>query len=259
MTSSASGNPLRATVVGPHASAESQTLGAESALQLRYSYPKTKGHASLRSSKRQAWIRPEGYAIKGSDARGTSPMFFCTMCMLPILLTLWMTPALQEPDSLVLVDFTRATANDWFVVNDGVMGGRSSSDMEISAHGTGPFAGRLSLENNGGFASVRTVVDSDLSSFQALVFRVRGDGRTYRVRLRTDGIAYRAEFDTEPNEWITVALPFDRFVPTFRGYVPRDAPPLNRTAIRQLGFLIGDKRQGPFRLEVERVVAVRKL
>jgi hypothetical protein len=183
--------------------------------------------------------------------------------MLYFLLTLVATPASAQPDSLILVDFSRSAADAWFVVNDGVMGGMSSSDMVVTANGTGLFAGRLSLENNGGFASVRTAVRSDLSAFRGLALRVRGDGRTFQVRLRTedrfDGIAYRADFDTEPGEWMTVVLPFDRFVPSFRGYVPRNAPPLDTGAIRQLGLLLGDNREGTFRLEISRIIAVRAL
>lgn len=183
--------------------------------------------------------------------------------MLYFLLALWSAPASAQPDSLILVDFSRSAADAWFVVNDGVMGGLSSSDMVVTADGTGLFAGRLSLANNGGFASVRTAVRTDLSGFAGLALRVRGDGRTYEVRLRTDdrfdGIAYRAEFDTEPGEWMTVILPFDRFVPTFRGYVPRGAPPLDTGAIGQLGLLLGDKREGAFRLEVRSILAVREL
>ena len=136
--------------------------------------------------------------------------------------------------------------------------------LQVTGDGTGVFAGRLSLANNGGFASVRTVMASgDLSNFAGLVLRVRGDGRRYQLRLRTDGdfdgLAYRAEFDTEPGRWIAVALPFDAFVPTFRGYVPSNAPPLDPGAIRQLGVLIGDKIEGEFRLEVQRIIAVKNL
>ena len=186
------------------------------------------------------------------------------MLILTLLMTLWSMQAPQQPDSLVLVDFSRSPAADWFVVNDGVMGGVSSSTMEVTSDGTGVFAGRLSLENNGGFASVRTApAAGDLSAFAGLVLRVRGDGRRYQVRLRTDdsfdGLAYRAEFDTEPGSWITVVLPFDTFSPTYRGYVPPNAAPLNPGAIRQFGLLIADKREGEFRLEVQRVLAVRDL
>jgi monofunctional biosynthetic peptidoglycan transglycosylase len=136
--------------------------------------------------------------------------------------------------------------------------------MAVTADGTGVFAGHLSLENNGGFASVRTDVSGiDLTGFAGLAVRVRGDGREYQVRLRTDrrfdGIAYTATFQTQRDAWTTVTLPFDAFVPTFRGYVPRNAPPLDPGSVRQLGLLLGDKREGPFRLEVERIVAVRDL
>ena len=92
---------------------------------------------------------------------------------MPIILVLvaFMTvPTPQQPDSIVLVDFADATAPDWFVVNDDVMGGVSSSTMQVTQEGTGVFAGRLSLANNGGFASVRTAMaPNDLADFAGLV------------------------------------------------------------------------------------------
>jgi hypothetical protein len=186
------------------------------------------------------------------------------MPILSFLLTIWAMATPQQPDSIVLLDFSRPEAGEWLVVNDGVMGGVSSSTMETTASGTGVFAGELSLENNGGFASVRTSMDvPGLSRFAGLVLRVRGDGRHYQVRLRTDdrfdGIAYRAEFQTTPDEWITVTQPFASFVPTFRGYVPPGAPPLDPDAVRQLGFLLADEKEGTFRLEVDHVMATHTL
>lgn len=47
-------------------------------------------------------------------------------------------------------------AQQWQAVNDGVMGGVSDGRFKITADGTLEFFGTLSLENNGGFASVRT-------------------------------------------------------------------------------------------------------
>jgi hypothetical protein len=91
------------------------------------------------------------------------------MLIFAVIMTLWSVPASQQPDSLVLVDVARSTADDWFVVSDGVMGGVFSSSMEVTSGGTGVFAGRLSLENNGGFASVRTAPASgDLSAFASI-------------------------------------------------------------------------------------------
>ncbi len=178
-----------------------------------------------------------------------------------ILLALTQAPAMPAPDTLVLADFSLVQEQDWFAVNDGVMGGVSSSQMAVTSDGMAVFAGDLSLENNGGFASVRTDIRAhDLSPFSGLALRVRGDGRRYQVRLRTGGryrgLAYRAEFDTKADTWTTIEVPFAEFVPTVRGYVPRNAPPLDLSSVQELGLLLGDGRPGPFRLEVERIMAV---
>ena len=55
----------------------------------------------------------------------------------------------------LICDFIRPPLLRWTSVNDVVMGGVSDSLMQVSEDGTGVFAGHLSLENNGGFASVR--------------------------------------------------------------------------------------------------------
>ncbi len=159
-----------------------------------------------------------------------------------------------------VIDFSDADSSEWYAINDGVMGGVSSSNIRRTDHGTGVFEGVLSLENNGGFASVRTDVGRcDLSMFAGLEIRALGDGRTYQLRLRMDdridGVAYRAHFETLPGEWITKHIPFDRFLPTFRGRTLRDAPPLDASRIRQVGFLLADKTPGPFSLEIDFVRA----
>lgn len=157
-----------------------------------------------------------------------------------------------------LIDFGDADRGQWSVINDGVMGGVSQSDIRRTDQGTGVFAGVLSLENNGGFASVRVVVGRrDLSVYTGIEVRVRGDGRTYQFRLRTDdgsdGIAYRAHFETRNGEWTTTRIPFDKFLPTFRGRTLRDAPPLDTSHIRQLAFMLADKKPGAFSLEIDLV------
>jgi monofunctional biosynthetic peptidoglycan transglycosylase len=161
----------------------------------------------------------------------------------------------QEMNEMVVVDFQTGGGLEWFIVNDGVMGGRSQSDFQQTAEGQGRFSGYVSLENNGGFASVRAVTEGvDLTSFEGLEIRVLGDGRTYDFRLRTDGrfdgMAYRAPFTTNEGEWVTVRLLFSAFEPTFRGWVPRNAPPLDPGAVRQMGLLVGGKQEGPFRLDL---------
>ena len=148
-------------------------------------------------------------------------------------------------------------------INDGVMGGLSDSRMTATAESTAVFAGVLSLENNGGFASVRTSPQPfGLKDFTGLKIRVRGDGRTYKLRLRTDasfdGVAWQADFAAGKDEWLELYLPFDAFTASFRGRAVPDAPPLDPGGIQQLGFMIADRRPGPFRLEIARVIAVKR-
>lgn len=155
-----------------------------------------------------------------------------------------------------IIDFAASRAGDWFVVNDGVMGGRSSSLLKGDEDGVAVFEGYLSLENNGGFASVRTAVpERALAGASSVLLRVRGDGKRYQLRLRprgrSDGVAFAASFETTAGRWTTVELPLDSFEPTFRGYRPRGVGPLDPGDVGQLGIMLTDKQEGPFRLEID--------
>ena len=177
-----------------------------------------------------------------------------TSLMAPLLVASLGMSAPQ--DTLRAFEVTAATAADWAIVNDGVMGGLSSSEFVDSGAGFAVFQGELSLENNGGFASVRGLVPSGaMEQHSGLALRVRGDGRIYQVRLRTnrrfDGVAYMSEFQTRAGAWQTIEIPFSEFEATYRGMKPRGAPGLVPGEIRQLGLLIGDKVEGAFRLDVE--------
>jgi NADH dehydrogenase [ubiquinone] 1 alpha subcomplex assembly factor 1 len=158
----------------------------------------------------------------------------------------------------VIFDFSSADqAEVWRIVNDGVMGGRSESQFLARGDSTVTFSGTVSLENSGGFASVRSLPwDFGLpDSCRGIRIRVRGDGQTYKFRLRLDdrfdGIAYQTNFVTVAGEWSEFELPFDTFHASFRGRTVPGAGPIVPSAIRQFGFLIADAQEGPFRLDVD--------
>lgn len=144
----------------------------------------------------------------------------------------------------------------WQSINDGVMGGVSDSRMARTESGL-RFEGVLALENDGGFASVRRTVDGDLSTARCVRLDVRGDGRTYQFRLRLDrlfdSVAWRADFSPTA-AWQTVDLPFGEFVPVFRGRRVPEAGPVIAADIRQIGFLLADRRAGPFALDIRAIV-----
>jgi monofunctional biosynthetic peptidoglycan transglycosylase len=154
----------------------------------------------------------------------------------------------------MIIDFG-AGAQSWRSIDDVVMGGVSSSEMVVE-DGVAVFHGDVSLENNGGFASVRSEPrDHDFSAFDGLVLRVRGDGKRYKIRLRTtpafDGPSYQATIQPAPDEWQEVRVPFSDFEPVFRGRKLRSEPPLDPGQVKTVGLLIADKQAGPFRLEIE--------
>jgi len=168
--------------------------------------------------------------------------------------------AAQDQSLVALEGLT--TPATWQVVNDDVMGGISTSQVRVTEDGTVVFAGTVSLENNGGFASVRSVpARHDLTGCDAFVVRVRGDGQRYKFTVRMersfDSAIYQAAFTTKAGEWQEHRLPFRDFVPSFRGRVLAGEPPLDPTRVTSVGLLISDQQAEPFHLELAWVKARR--
>lgn len=170
-----------------------------------------------------------------------------------------LSSALAGPAARNLLDEQLA----WRVVNDGVMGGRSSGEITRSG-GTVTFTGELSLENNGGFASARTAPDDlKLGEAEGLRVTVRGDGRTWWFTLRRRDQAnapgsYRVALPTTNGEETTVTVAFADFSYAAYGRPVAGVPPLSAdpSAIASLGVLLADKQAGPFTLEVLSVTPV---
>ncbi len=161
----------------------------------------------------------------------------------------------------VLEDFSSDKKLEWQIINDGVMGGLSEGRFKINPDQTADFWGNVSLENNGGFASVRALLNEPASgNFGKIVLRVKGDGKTYSFRIRTDanfdGVAYACNFTTKRDEWTEHEFSPTDFTPTFRGSILQNTTPLNETQIRQIGFLISEKQAGSFSLIIDWIKAV---
>ena len=149
----------------------------------------------------------------------------------------------------------------WRITDDRVMGGRSQGKFEITNQGTMRFSGNLSLENNGGFSSVRSGgVSFDLSDSEGLALRVKGDGRKYQVRLGTEAryrswdVSFSAGFQTKKDTWVNVRIPFSDFKAGFRGR-SLDQVSFDPSKIRRLGILLGDKKPGRFEVEIDSISA----
>lgn len=167
-------------------------------------------------------------------------------------------------EKTTLVSFEQSDSiEDWYVVNDGVMGGVSEGVVSLSNKGTLLFSGKLSLKNNGGFTSIRSKLsEEDLSSMDGLIVRVRGDGRSYYVNLYTRGLgsatSFRAALPTSGKEVDEIAIPFSQFQLTRFGRKVLGRP-LNPRSIQSMGFTLADSKEGPFKLEILSIEAFRQM
>lgn len=161
----------------------------------------------------------------------------------------------------LITDFTNMAHQQWQIVNDGVMGGISSSRLQLNDQGNAVFLGEVSLENNGGFASVKNREPLNLAGYSGIHLNLKGDGNRYSFRIqtgegaKTHAWSYEQRFDTKPDEFVQIKLPFSEFNPTYRGSEPDNVPSLDVANIHNFGFLISDKQSGEFRLEIIKIEA----
>lgn len=166
-----------------------------------------------------------------------------------IILTTTMTTSL-------IFDFNESSnIQNWRIVDDVVMGGRSSGSFQLSPEGHGLFEGRISLENNGGFSSVRYGFEKiEVAANSKIVIKLKGDGKPYQLRVKEDSTtrhSYVASFATS-GEWQEIAVPLADMYPAFRGS-KLDLPNFPHRQIEEIVFLIGNEKNEAFRLLIDRV------
>ena len=153
---------------------------------------------------------------------------------------------------------------NWVVVNDTVMGGRSEARLKwVTARGL-VWSGNLSLENNGGFVSIRTR-DAwfDWSQYDGVEVELEGSGRDVQVTLqrkdlRMRGGGYWAMLPTSEAGRTRAFIPFSAFdLKRFGRSVNGPALREGLGAIGEVGLLIADKKPGAFEVVLHKVTPVR--
>ena len=146
----------------------------------------------------------------------------------------------------------------WVIVNDDVMGGISSSSLEINFDGNGVFEGRISTAYNGGFSSLRfnskKVFVKDNTHFK---IRLKGDGKVYQFRIKSnidDYYSHIISFKTS-GDWETVTFPIKEMYASFRGR-RLDIKNFNSDYFEQITFLFGNKKDENFKLLIDNIVLI---
>lgn len=168
----------------------------------------------------------------------------------------YMMVLIMSMSSMIIFDFTaQSDIQDWLVTDDSVMGGESSGTFKLNADGFGVFSGSVSLENNGGFSSVRYRFDKlKIKGYDKISIKLRGDGKRYQFRIKSnsgDYYSYISTFSTS-GEWQEIEIPVKDMYPSFRGR-KLDQPNFSNDYIEEIGFLIGNKKDEKFKLLIDKI------
>lgn len=159
--------------------------------------------------------------------------------------------------TLTVFDFSDEEEwSNWQIENDRVMGGKSTAELVRNNAGNAVFRGSVSLENNGGFASVQYRFSAiDVAEYSKAILRVKGDGKRYQFRVKanlSDRYSFIQYFETN-GEWQTIEIPLEEMYPVYRGR-DVDRPNFDADQIEEVRFLIGNGKPQDFALEIDKIM-----
>lgn len=158
--------------------------------------------------------------------------------------------------AITIFDFnTDSDMSAWRVVDDIVMGGRSDGSLTLNDQGHAVFKGHVSLENNGGFSSIRYPFQMiKTEEFSRVILRVKGDGKRYQFRVKDRQNTYYSYihyFETS-GEWEEISIPLKDMYPSFRGR-KLGIPNFDKTTIEEIGILIANYKEQDFELWIDKI------
>ena len=193
--------------------------------------------------------------------------------------SIWDTPGKSAPLEKMLFPFHEAKEIDkYLVTTDRVVGGDTVAALSLKRYASfasGCFEGIVRFEPdeaypNGGFANFRTKQEHrsvfelpflSMWTYSALAMRVKTDGRLYRFNLHSCDHSkedvYQVEFTTRPGSWDTLVMPFPSFRLVSRGRLREDQYEFDRSALDGVGVLLADQQEGPFKMEIQWIKAIK--
>lgn len=184
------------------------------------------------------------------------------------------------PDQLTLYDFNKPdTIKNFVSLSDAEIGGKSTVNLTKSKYGRMLFSGNVDINvpdnveiDHSGFCGIRSnpniglfdkVVTTDMSYYDCVEIKYRGDGRPFFVNIQTASMMLLNEFDLfqaflftkgGPN-WEVERIPFTKFLMTYKGYLQDEQFDFDK--VRTIGISLSDKKSGPYSLEVEYLKLVK--
>ena len=172
------------------------------------------------------------------------------------------SPEMQEETFLFTerYDFGADGHDDWFALNDDVMGGVSVGEVLMTDE-TLIFEGAVSTNNNGGFVSLRSPTETyDFSDFTQVEISYRAEGHDFKMIMPDRQAWYMPKFEHEvivpSSGWTTTTVDLYDFVQTtMTGYGDAETGVEMSEAylseVIRLEFINSEFESGAFRLELD--------
>jgi NADH dehydrogenase [ubiquinone] 1 alpha subcomplex assembly factor 1 len=162
--------------------------------------------------------------------------------------------SLMSDSKQLIFDFNpNSDISSWRVVDDVVMGGMSQGRFKLNENGNGFYFGEVSLENNGGFSSLRyQFKEKNITGYSKIILKIKGDGKDYQFRLKDEVnnfYSYISSFSTN-KDWQLIEINLAEMYPGFRGR-KLEMSKFSSSVIEEIAFLIGNKRNESFQLEID--------
>ncbi len=155
------------------------------------------------------------------------------------------------------IDFgLKKDGKNWQVVNDGVMGGLSQGNAVLTEN-TVLFKGKVSLDNNGGFSSLRSSYSKkELSNYKEVEIKYRSTGismaMSFSVSRRWYIPNYKTSLQGTKGKWKTVSFKLSELRKHYIGKAMDET--LDEEAQKKIiryGFITDEKKYGDFEFEID--------
>jgi NADH dehydrogenase [ubiquinone] 1 alpha subcomplex assembly factor 1 len=164
-----------------------------------------------------------------------------------------------------IIDFGNSAEKnqEWVLLSDNIMGGITKSKIEYTDNSV-LLSGNISLDNYGGFSSIKTQYKSfDLSQFNAIKIKFKSTNQKFVFTLEDDQDwtqpNYINEFSSKKDEtWEEATIYFKDFKEIIIGQPTGNIMKFRSLKnIVRLGIMTKEKKEGPFSLEVDYIEFIK--
>ena len=181
-----------------------------------------------------------------------------------ILLVLGIS-ALQSFGQSSIIDFGNSAEKnqEWKLLSDNIMGGVTKSKIEYTNNSV-LLSGNISLDNYGGFSSIKTKYKSvDLSKYNGIKIKFKSTNQKFAFTLEDNQNwtqpNYKREFSSKKDDtWEEVIIYFKDFQEIVIGETTGNMMKSKSLKnIVRMGIMTYEKKEGPFSLEVDYIEFIK--